>query len=78
MAEEVKSKNWTIYQLIYKKGNLLHHMFFKEVDLNVATEKAKTYCTKKSLRFINVSEWLKDIDQMINFEVDENWNGGRL
>lgn len=66
---------WSIFKLIYKKGNLLHELYFKSASQDVAQAKSREYCEKKSLRFINVSEWLKDIDQMINFEPDENWKG---
>jgi hypothetical protein len=77
MAEKtVDPKDWSIFQLIFKKGNMLHTMHFKCPDLNNAVAKGRKYCEKKSLRFINVCEWLKDIDQMISFEPDDNWLGG--
>ena len=68
-------EQWSIFRLIYKKGNLLHELYFKEKDLENAQKKAQEYCTKRSLRFINASEWLKDIQQMIDFEVDDQWKG---
>ena len=80
MAEiktEVKNE-WSIYKLVYKKGNILHELYFKSLDQNMAHTKAKEYCEKRALRMINVSEWLKDIQQMIDFEVDDNWKGRKM
>ena len=77
-TETAPKVEWSIFKLIYKKGNILHELYFKGQDQNTAHSKAKEYCDKRSLRMINVSEWLKDIQQMIDFEVDENWKGRKL
>lgn len=64
-----------IFELVYKKGNLLHSMHFRAPDKEVAMEKAKLLCEKRQLRYVYVNPWLHDIDKMIEFETDENWMG---
>ena len=55
-----------IYELLYKKGYVMTRMQFGGLfDLKTAIEKGKKFCTQKGLRFINVYEWLKDIDQLM-------------
>lgn len=54
-----------IYELAYKKGYVLSKLYFKgEFDLRAAIQKGKDYCTAHGLHFINVYDWLKDIDDM--------------
>jgi hypothetical protein len=74
-TEVVTPVKESIFKLIYKKGNILHDLCFRANDQNSAHALATTYCNKKALRLINVSEWLKDLQEMIDFEVDENWKG---
>jgi len=77
----VPQNEWTIYELTYKKGGMLHRLLFKvqilpENDsLQWARDKASEYCKKRTLRYVAVVEHLKDIDHLINFETDENWKG---
>lgn len=67
-----------IYELSYKKAGMKHDVRFSmsPPSLENAIKKAKLYCEKRNLRFIHCGEWLRDIDQMIAFEPDENWHGG--
>lgn len=65
--------DFSIYELRYRKGGLMHTFFFKWTDKQGAIEKGKEYCEKKSLRFISVNEWLQDIQKMIDFEPDEEF-----
>jgi len=58
----------TIFQLIFKKGNVLNSLYFTSSDLKTAVAKGKEYCEKRQLKFIFVSQWLFDIDEMINFD----------
>jgi hypothetical protein len=54
-----------IYELAYKKGYVLSKLYFKGAfDLRTAIQKGKDYCAAHSLHFINVYDWLKDIDDM--------------
>ena len=63
-----------IFELVYKKGNLLHTMHFKAPSKEVAIEKAKQLCEKRQLRYVYVNPWLHDIDKMIEFEAEDGWN----
>lgn len=67
------SKMDSIYELRYRKGGLIHTVFFSWSDRTGAIEKAKEYCEKRELRFIYVSEWLQDIQKLIDFEPDEGY-----
>lgn len=58
----------TIFELIFKKGNVTNTLYFNSPDLKTAVAKGKEYCEKRQLKFIFVSQWLHDIDEMINFD----------
>lgn len=58
----------TIYHLIFKKGNVEGNLYFTAPDLKTAVEKGKMYCEKRQLKFIFVSQWLHDIDMMLEFD----------
>lgn len=58
----------TIFELIFKKGNVTNTLYFTAADLKTAVAKGKEYCEKRQLKFIFVSQWLHDIDEMINFD----------
>ena len=60
-----------IYQLVFKKGSLLNSMYFVCPDLQTAVAKGRKFCDKKGLKFIYVAQWLRDIDEMINFESND-------
>lgn len=62
-----------IFQLVYKKGGVVQSLHFAWPDKAGAIEKAKEYCTKKDLRFLYLIEWLHDIQQLIDFEPDEEF-----
>lgn len=62
-----------IFELRYRKGGLLHTVFFKWADKEGAIEKAKEYCDKRQLRFIYLNDWLQDIQKLIEFEPDEGF-----
>ena len=53
-----------IFELVYKKGNVLSRINFKAKDKDTAIEKGHKYCEKKQLRFIHVNTWLFDLDEM--------------
>lgn len=55
-----------IFELIYKKGYVMSTLHFTgPTDLKTAIQKGKEYCAKRGLHFINVYDWLKDIDAML-------------
>jgi hypothetical protein len=60
----------SIFELRYRKGGLIHTLYFPWPSKDGAIEKAKEYCEKRGLRFIYVSEWLTDIQKMIDFDPD--------
>jgi hypothetical protein len=57
-----------IFELLFKKGNVLGRMYFTAPNLKTAVEKGKQYCEVRQLKFIFVTQWLHDIDAMINFD----------
>jgi hypothetical protein len=73
VMDKIESAAADIFELVYKKGNLLHTVHFRAPDKETAIEKAKALCEKRQLRYIYVNPWLHDIDKMINFETDDNW-----
>lgn len=51
----------SIYKLLYKKGNVLHEIYYVSKDKNTAMSEGRNYCDKRKLTFIYVMEWLQDI-----------------
>lgn len=47
-------------------------MYFESSDLQTAIAKARKFCEKKGLKFIYVVQWLRDIDEMINFDTNSD------
>jgi hypothetical protein len=60
-----------IFELTYKKGYVMSKLYFGGTfELKTAIQRGKDYCTKRGLHFINVYEWLKDIDEMIGDPIE--------
>lgn len=54
----------SIFQLSYKKGGILQTAHFVAKNLQEAIERGNKYCAQRKLKFIHVSEWLIDPDEI--------------
>lgn len=73
VADKLDFAATDIFELVFKKGNVLQTLHFKCSSKETAIEKAKLYCEKRQLRYVYVNPWLHDIDKMIEFEAEEGW-----
>lgn len=73
VSPKPKTPEFSIFELRYRKGGLMHTLNFSAADKDSAIAKGKEYCEKRGLRFIYVNEWLQDIQKLIDFEVDEGF-----
>jgi len=67
-VEPIAKSEWSIYELAYKKAYNVSHIYFRAPNFEWALAKSQEYCNKRKLRFIIVTEWLKDIDSLISFD----------
>ena len=70
----VKLSTSDIYCLSYKKGAVMSNMYFKGNGRtrSEAIEIGKKFCEKNGLKFLNIYDWLKDIDDLLNFKNSED------
>jgi len=59
-----------IFELVYKKGNILSYIHFRSKDKEEAMEKGRKYCEKKQLRYVYVNPWLFNLDEMAEHETN--------